>query len=323
MHIPNSKNPKVIIAVGKSSLAKKSFKLYNPFSKKAKIFKSFARFFCVYFNNLFKKIIELQTQENSEFIRFLNQKFDKKFTSSIYKATLNDKVVIQLQADNKIFGYVKYPINEIGIENIKNEINAFKILSKNRALNYEMKNFEFRETPFFILPELEGNIETVSDEDVLKIIQPFKKGVFKKLQKHYRVKQIKEFLKENNFNDELQILENTLLSSKNNYEEVYEHGDFAPWNIVKTKDGFSAFDFEYFTEKGLEYFDLIKYHFQIGRLLKRKSKEELYNYVSKKIKIKEINEVFSLFLLKEIMVAANQQKKALFEKEMLKFINEK
>ena len=186
-----------------------------------------------------------------------------------------------------------------------------------------MKNFEFRETPFFILPELEGNIETVSDEDVLKIIQPFKKGVFKKLQKHYRVKQIKEFLKENNFNDELQILENTLLSSKNNYEEVYEHGDFAPWNIVKTKDGFSAFDFEYFTEKGLEYFDLIKYHFQIGRLLKRKSKEELYNYVSKKIKIKEINEVFSLFLLKEIMVAANQQKKALFEKEMLKFINEK
>ena len=48
--VPSSKNPKVVLAVGKSLLAKQSFKLYNPFSKKAKFFKTFAKFFCVHFH---------------------------------------------------------------------------------------------------------------------------------------------------------------------------------------------------------------------------------------------------------------------------------
>lgn len=319
--VPSSKNPKVVLAVGKSLLAKQSFKLYNPFSKKAKFFKTIAKFFCVHFNKLFVKMIDLKTYENSDFILFLNQKFDKKFTSSIYNATLKDKVVIQLQVENKIFGYAKFPINEIGVSNVNNEINALKILSKNGTLNFKMEHFKFNGIPFFILPELEGNINDISDEDVLKIIEPFKKETSLLLKEHFRVKQIKDFLIDNELNSELSILEENLKKTTESYLEVYEHGDFAPWNIVKTKDGFTAFDFEYFSEKGLEYFDLIKYHFQIGRLLKGKDKEDLVDYVSEKIKLKEIKIMLSLFLLKEIMIASNQQKKSDFETEMLNFIN--
>ena len=71
----------------------------------------------------------------------------------------------------------------------------------------------------------------------------------------------------------------------------------------------------------LEYFDLIKYHFQVGRLLKGKSNTDLYQYISEKIGIKEIKEMLSLFLLKEIMNCFQQDKTAEFETQMLTVIN--
>ena len=322
LYVPSSKNPKVILAVGKSSLAKLSFKIYNPFSAKAKIFKKIVCFLAVNFNKILNKVAKVQVHKNSEFINFLNQQFDKKFTSSIYNATLQDKVVIQLQADDEVFGYVKFPLNEIGKLNVKNEIKAVEILSKKGVIDIEMQNFEFNKTPFFVLPELEGNNDTISDEAVLKIIEPFKKEVSLELCKHKRVIEIKDFLIQNKLNKELLILEKVIKNSKEKYFEAFEHGDFAPWNIVKTKQGFTAFDFEYFVENGLEYLDSIKYHFQVARLLKSKTKEDLFKYISQKINAKEITELLTVFLLKEIMVAVNQQKKYDFESEMLNFIHE-
>ena len=57
-----------------------------------------------------------------------------------------------------------------------------------------MKSLVFNEIPFFILPELEGNIDRVSDEDVFKILEPFKKEISYTLRDHIRVKEIKSFL---------------------------------------------------------------------------------------------------------------------------------
>ncbi len=319
--IPNSENPKVILAVDKSAFAKRSFKLYNPFSFKAKMFKKVVTFLSVNFNAFFVKMIELERYENSEFINFLNQELNKKFVSSVYYATLKDKVVIQLQTEKKVFGYVKFPLNDIGLINVKNEINALEILSKNGVLNLNMKNFEFKGIPFFLLPELKGDIKNIDDSQVLKILESFKKENTLPLSEHKRVEGIKRFLVEKKLSKLLYILEDILRTSDNFYHEVYEHGDFAPWNIIKTNKGYTAFDFEYFTEKGLEYFDLIKYHFQVGRLLQAKNKKELYVYINKKINIKEIKEILSLYLLKEIMVSMQQEKECDFEEEMLNYIN--
>ena len=44
LYIPTSKNPKVVIALNNKKIAKNSFKLYNPFSKKAKIVKVICSF---------------------------------------------------------------------------------------------------------------------------------------------------------------------------------------------------------------------------------------------------------------------------------------
>ena len=321
LSIPNRKDPKVVLAIGDKNSAKNAFQIYNPFSAKAKLFKSVVRFFCINFNKLFVELFDLEKHENSEFINFLNQEFQISFTASIYNATLKDKVVIQLQSEGLIFGYVKFPINDNGLINIKNEINAIEILSKRGIMNLQMQTFKFKETPFFILPDLKGNFDSIPDNEVLKLLKTYKKKNTLKLEKQPRVQEIKDFFVTNNLKNELQILNSVIASSKEYYFEAYEHGDFAPWNIVKTKEGLAAFDFEYFTEKGLEYFDLIKYHFQIGRLLKGKNQQELYQYISEKISIKEMKELLSLFLLKEIMSCFQQEKSADFETKMLNFIN--
>lgn len=321
INIPNSKDPKVILAVDNGVIAKNSFKIYNPFSLKAKLFKRVTRFFILRFNSIFQKVVSLDNHKNSEFINFLNNHYKVKLKSSIYNATLKDKVVVQLQSEGSVLGYAKFPLNTAGLKNIKNEIKAIELLFDKGIMNIQMQSFSFKGTPFFILPDLQGNFENIPDNEVIKLVESYKKKVVLKLKYQHRTIEIMDFLKSQNLEKELLILDSILDSSKEYYHEVYEHGDFAPWNIVKTDKGLAAFDFEYFTEKGLEYFDLIKYHFQVGRLLKGKTQQDLYDYISDKIKIKEIKEMLSLFLLKEIMTCFQQNKTAEFETKMLTFIN--
>ena len=184
----------------------------------------------------------MDKHENSEFINFLNDEFQIKFTTSVYHATLKDKVVIQLQSEELVFGYLKFPMNKLGLKNIKNEIKAIELLSNKGILNLEMKSFNFKGTPFFVLPELQGNIANIPDNEVLKLVESYKKEVLLKLEEQARIIEIKDFFIEKNLKNELKILENILKTSKEYYHEVYEHGDFAPWNIVKTNEGLAAFD---------------------------------------------------------------------------------
>ena len=112
-------------------------------------------------------------------------------------------------------------------------------------------------------------------------------------------------------------VENIIKNSTLNYQLVYEHGDFTPWNIVQVEKNYTPFDFEYFVEYGLEYFDVIKYYYQIGKLLKHKNSEELITFVVKKIEIQEIKTLFELFLIKEIVLSEIEGVCCEFEKEIL------
>ena len=86
-------------------------------------------------------------------------------------------------------------------------------------------------------------------------------------------------------------------------EVVYEHGDFAPWNIIKNENNeLKLFDFECFVEDGLEYMDLIKYHFQIESLLNQKKGNELINIILSKLNTENKNLIFKIYLYKEIMI---------------------
>jgi hypothetical protein len=298
MSLPTKNNPKVALCIDNSRLAKNAFKLYNPFSKKAQILKKFSFLLCVYCNFL-SNFIAIK-QKKSAMVSYLEKLLEKGLHVSLYYATARDKIVMQLQTqDAQIVGYVKYPLNEQGVQRINNEIKALEILSARNILKPYMLKDSYENRPFVILYELDGTIGIVADDVVKTLVQKLQREKSYSLENHPRILSLKESLYSLNMFNELSVLEKICKNSLAEYALVYEHGDFAPWNIVKVGDEYIPFDFEYFVEDGLEYFDLIKYYYQIGSLLESKSGDTLKNYVCSKIDMSEIAYIYDLYLIKE------------------------
>jgi hypothetical protein len=296
--LPTKNNPKVALCIDNSRLAKNAFKLYNPFSKKAQILKKFSFSLCVY-GNFLSNFIAIK-QKKSAIVTYLEKLLEKELYISLYYATARDKIVMQLQTqDAQIVGYVKYPLNVQGVQRISNEIKALEILSSKNILKPYMLKDSYENRHFVILHELDGVIDIVSNDAVKTLVQKFRREKSYRLENHPRILSLKESLYTLNMFNELSALEKICKNSLVKYALVYEHGDFAPWNIVKVGDEYIPFDFEYFVEDGLEYFDLIKYYYQIGNLLEAKSGDSLKNYVCSKIDMSEIEYLYDLYLIKE------------------------
>ncbi|MAC83448.1 MAG: hypothetical protein CL624_04870 [Arcobacter sp.] len=297
IYLPTKNNPKVILNVTNKVSSINSFKIYNPFSKKAQYFKNIVSFLFIHFNFIFKNFAT-KNDTKSEFINFLEEKLNSSLNTSIYIATAKDKVVIQLQdkSTNQIIGYVKYPINNLGLSHIENEIKADKVFNNSILIDV------FQDTPFIVLKELKGTIGIQDDREVLNLLEELKTNKKQKLNEHPRIIEINNYLEKNKLND-LSINFKTLIETNLMLEVVYEHGDFAPWNIIKNENNeLKLFDFEYFVEDGLEYMDLIKYHFQIESLLNQKKGNELINIILNKLNTENKNLIFKIYLYKEIMI---------------------
>ena len=298
LFLPTKKNPKVALCVDNAILANNAFKLYNPFSTKAKILKNVSKFSFITLN-IFTKYLGVK-KEKSDFINYLEKLLDKKLHTSLYFATANDKIVLQLQStEAKIIAYVKYPLNTQGRNRVLNEVKALEILSSQGILTSYILKDNYANNPFIVLHELDGVIEIVSDAVVKTILQKLYRVKSYRLENHPRVQSLKEVLIHLKMSDTLLKLEIICKKSSKEYLLVYEHGDFAPWNIVKVNNEYIPFDFEYFVEDGLEYFDLIKYYYQIGSLLEFKSGNSLKDYVCSKISMNEIEYIYELYLIKE------------------------
>ncbi len=319
MFLPTKSNPKVALCVDNSLLAKNAFKLYNPFSSKAKVFKSVNKFSFTSLN-LFSKLLSTK-KKKTEFVAYLEKLLKQPLIISIYFATAKDKVVLQLQSSNaKIIGYLKYPLNEVGLKHIKNEIKAFEILANKGLIEPYILKDTYNEKPFLLLKELDGSIDKIEKECVNDVVKIFEKDSYYKLSQHPRVKELKQQLLQNDMKEYINRVEQICDNSTTHYKLVYEHGDFAPWNIIKVKDKYIPFDFEFFVEDGLEYFDIIKYYYQIGKLLESKDNKELYIFVKEKIYILEFKELFELFLLKEIARQSEEGEAFEFEENMIKIM---
>jgi len=319
IYLPTKNNPKVALCVDSSLLVENAFKLYNPFSFKAKIFKEVSKFSFILLNPLLK--LCGSKEEEADFIPYLEELLGQSIISSIYFATAQDKVVLQLQSlDAKVIGYLKYPLNEMGIKHIENEIKAIKILSKLGIIDDYILTDNYHKKPFVILKELDGKIGDVAKVFLDKILLSLEKENSYPLLKHPRVLKLKELLTVNGMTKYTPMLETICNSSSSSYKVVYEHGDFAPWNIIEVKNSFIPFDFEYFVEDGLEYFDILKYYYQIGRLLEGKTGVDLFDFINININIKEIKEMFMLFLIKEILRLKEEKQVYEFEQNMIKIM---
>ena len=68
------------------------------------------------------------------------------------------------------------------------------------------------------------------------------------------------------------------------YPLAYQHGDFAPWNLLRDSAGkVRAIDWEYGDAEGLPYLDLAYYCLQVGTLLQRWSPQRAKNYAVKQL----------------------------------------
>lgn len=318
--LPSSNQPRVYLAINSKKNAELSFHLYNPFSKKAKLLKFLASFIYTYFNTLSKIILPTIRVTNSVFIDFLNQKFDTEIISSLYVATANDKYVIQLKNDTCIIGYLKFPLNNRGKERLLNEENAILTLSKKGILPKFILKDSFNGTVFLILKNLEGTIGNITQNEYRIILNLFMKDNKFILNEHPRVIKIQKELSNLGLNQLLNILQNLIKNSSTSYFEVFEHGDFAPWNLMKTNEGIVPFDFEYFEEKGLEYLDEFKYHFQLERLVHGKKGRALIEILSKTLLIKEFNLIFIIFLMKEIVIKHKEKLSYDFEISLINIL---
>jgi len=322
IYLPTKNNPKVILAVDNAKMSTNSFKLYNPFSVKAKLLKKISKFTCTYSNGIVR--LFLDKKEKADFINYLENILNESLVVSVYFGTILDKVVLQLQTkEAKIIGYVKYPLNGIGKKHLENEKKAFEILSELNIIDSYLLYDTYNSTPFLLLPTLDGTIDVIENKDVENILLNFKRSESYTLSKHPRIISLKKLLIINGMITYVELLKNIVTHSQENYSLVYEHGDFAPWNIVKTKDTCVAFDFEYFTEEGLEYLDLYKYYYQIGKLLNNLTGIELITYVLRNIKIKENVELFKIFLLKEIVESKEENILREFEMNILTILDKK
>lgn len=319
--LPSKHNPKVLLSVKSKNHTSLALNLYNPFSFKAKVYKFFINFIFVHFNFISKKLFTKQKSTQSDFITFLENAINiRHITSSVYYSTVKEKVVIQIQSSNKIIGYIKFPLNQIGTKNILNEKKAIDILSKqNLTDKYILFNY-YKKSPFILLKPINGQVSLNSKINIRKILNQFTKNKKFLLRDHPRILQLMESLKIAKLHAYTNVLENACNTSKFKYYEVYEHGDFAPWNIIKDKNNFFLFDFEYFEENGLEYLDEIKYFFQIEYLLKGKTDFELIEILSKKLNLNEFNILMTVFLLKEIVVKKSSNQSFKIEKTLLNYL---
>ncbi len=320
--LPTKSNPKVYLPFGRPDVVKKAFKLYNPFSAKAKILKGLSQFFCLYLKPLARTLLPTIQGKKSKFLVFLEKKLSKKIISAVYVATAKDKVVLQLQDPSGIVGYLKYPISGTGEKRLLNEQRAITLLSKKNLIPPLLLKENFGETPFIMLQNLNGTIGEVSSRECKMLLERFKKPGKHTLKNHPRILGLKEKLRALGLSESEDLLERCVGSSSDLYHEAYEHGDFAAWNLIKTDDGLIPFDFEYFEENGLVYLDEIKFHFQEQHLLHHKQGRKLIKTIETEISIKEFSTIFTIFLIKEIVIKAGEKESYNLENNLLALINQ-
>lgn len=316
--LPTSKNPKVALAVDNAVLANNAFKLYNPFSKQAKVLKKISEFSFRSFNGISKVVWKTKQEKKSAFVSYLETKLGGPLVSSLYFSTIHDKVVIQLQNPTaEIIGYLKYPLNDVGLKHLENEKRAIDIFSEKGIVQEYLLHDEFDGKPFLILAALEGVIGLVERQYIDKLLLQLKREKTFTLADHPRIKELKKSLIFSGLSNFIPLLEKISQDSIISYALVYEHGDFTPWNIVKVNGTHVPFDFEHFVEDGLEYFDLIKYYYQIAKLLEHKQGKALITYIFEQINVKEINKLLQLFLIKEIVRNKNENTSYDFEMNLI------
>jgi hypothetical protein len=302
IHLPSYKKPKTSLAIDNKRVKKNSFKLYNPFSKKIKYFKSAVDLLLI----IFKYTPFVTNETKSDFVRYLEEKLNKKIITSIYyPPEEEDKVVIQVQScvDSKVLGYIKLSLTSHGYGKINNEKNAIDVFQKLKLVpeNYFILDGLYKKMYYIFVSPIDGVFGYINYDGLVKIIKTMRRNKKFPLKSHPRILNLQCMLNEASEVELSKKLTALISHSCCEYSLVYEHGDMAPWNMFNVNGDYVLFDFEHFVEDGLEYMDIIKYYFQVEYLINKKTSFSVYEYLSGKLKIDELFEIYNIFLMIEYL----------------------
>ena len=318
--LPTKNNPKVYINVSSAANSKMGFGLYNPFSWKARLLKSGTNLLYSYANYFTKKIFSFSKSENETFIKEIERTLETNFQSSIYISTNKQKLVIQLISNNMIYGYVKFPLNDLGQVRILNEKNALEKLIGLRLAPKLLHTGTYEGKTYILTENIQGNIGHVEEDDWKSILNQYQKKNTFKLQTHPRITKLRLNLENNGLLDILKLINEGIKSGKDEYLEVFEHGDFAPWNLIQTKENILPFDYEYFEENGLQFLDELMYHFRVITLLKGKKGQAIIDELRMKFNRSDFEILFKIFLAKEILICKTAGEKYKTELNLLELL---
>jgi len=291
--LPSKQNPRVLLALGTHAENIVSFQLYNPFSLKARFLKKIA-YHAPFFN--------IVAKDKSEFITFLEGRLGQKITSSVYYSSCKYKVVLQLQSKGLVIGYLKLGITEQGNEKVQNEYNALSILEGDIAPKV-IDSGEFEEHFFILIEPIKGIQKKPSRQDLNILLSELEHSSSKefKLSNHPRVLSIKKRLVDCNMKEYLVQLEKIVAYDKSNYSLVYEHGDFAAWNMQYTDSNYRLIDFEFFEENGIEGMDLCKFYYTNDLYINNTPLNKVANRVLNNLDA-NLKSIFFIFLLNEVLI---------------------
>ena len=303
--LPSAKNPKVVLAIGSKIEKINSFKIYNPYSLKAKLLR-FVAFYMPYFN--------ITKNNISPFIRFIEKELNTKLISSVYFSSCKYKAVIQLQSKGKIIGYIKYALNKKGNFKIKNEQSALESLNC-KGVPQIMGKGVYNNLNYIIIKNVikkhhNTNLNYQKLNSLLRIFEIKNSHSFL-LKNHPRVKQIQRSLIRHNLNKYATTFLKIIETDKRLYKVKSEHGDFTLWNIINNND---LIDFEEFTLTGIDGMDLCHFYFTEQLYLKKHLPAQIIKNTLSSVGLKNKNILF-IYLINTIMTRSE------FDFDITQYIN--
>lgn len=316
--IPRKSSAKLALAVDNWAVTSNSFKLYTPHSRNGIFFK-YLMLSLVYFA---KFLLATPRRPKSKFISYFENIIGQEIISSIYYSTDKSKVVLQIQnvQDQKIIGYIKVGLNQIGNQRIVNEISANNVMI-NANINEDIVVLHkglYNGHRFIMINHLERDRASISDSDVLKFLVSLQTNTKYLLSTHPRILELREKLLKLQESSFLSVLDSAVAVNNIKYRLVFEHGDFARWNIIKTSNKLVLIDLENFCKNGLEHFDALKYFYQDSKLLRKDNVAGIISYVQRKYSFGGFSQIFALMLVKEALLLKSDDQDFSLEIEIMK-----
>ena len=297
--LPSKKNPTYLLAVGSKVEKNNSFNLFRAVSIKAKILKYIAIKFPI-FNTV--------TKEKSPFINYLESEMNKNIVSSVYFSSCRHMVVMQLQSDGIILGYLKYALTENGNRKIKNEqyaLENLKCIGIPRLIN----NGSFNQYRYILTESINNNpnLKPINHDSLNLLLKrlTINGAPSYLLREHPRIINLKKSLeKHHGLRKYIHYFDKLVLSDNKLYKVTPEHGDFTPWNIIHDKKKHYLIDFEDFIFEGLEGMDLCHYFFMEQLYIKKNSSSKIIKNTLNSVGLKN-KKILYIYLIKTLIMRLN------------------